>query len=259
MPLRGRYSSTAAAPERGGSSSSLSQAARAQGASRWSVARSAAAKLALSMPLRVALSRARATSASSPSTPVTAATWRAIGKVKLPSPQKRSSTRSAGPGCSRSSARAIISWFMPAFTWMKSRGRKASSTSACSMRKARFTSAGHSGCTLSGPPGCSRMARPCCWPKATSAARSASPSGCRWRKVSATVASPAAISICAISRLASREPTSTARSPMRSPTCGSSVWQAARSATKRGFSSRKPTSALPFFSTHLTDSRPLRR
>ena len=52
-------------------------------------------------PLRAAFSCARRTSAALPSTPTTCAPRRAIGSVKLPSPQKKSAMRS--PGCGASS------------------------------------------------------------------------------------------------------------------------------------------------------------
>ncbi len=113
------------------------------------------------------------------------------------------------------------------------------------MRNDSAISSGHSACTLSGPPGCSRIARSCAWPNAISAARSPSDNGCRLRNVSATVSSPAAISICAISRFAHRASRSASPSAARrSPTSGSSVWQIERSATKRGLISRKPDQHL---------------
>ncbi len=247
------------APERGGSSSSLSKPWRIHGVCRWSWVRSAAKNCALSRPLRAAFSFARATSPASPSTPTTSRTVRASGRVKLPSPQNRSSTRSSGPASSSSRASAIIFTLSLALTWMKSSGRNASSTSHGASLNDSGTSAGHSGCTDSRPPGCSEMAKPCSCPKTVQAARSASVSGCMWRMVSMIASSPAMNSICGISRLPSRVSMNAAITPTLLPISGITVRHCDRSATKRGSCSRKPTRVLSFFSTRRTENRPLRR
>src|SRR3569832_539437 len=59
---------------------------------------------------------------------------RAMGKVKLPRPQKRSSTRSCSCSSNNSSARCTIAPLMSPLTWVKSVGRKSNSTSNSSWR-----------------------------------------------------------------------------------------------------------------------------
>ena len=54
---------------------------------------------------------------------------RAIGSVKLPRPQYRSSTASCAAGASQCSAWPIIRSFSTPLTWMKSSGRKSRVTS----------------------------------------------------------------------------------------------------------------------------------
>jgi hypothetical protein len=74
------------------------------------------------MPFRTAFACARATSVASPSTPTTEAARRARGRLKLPSPQNRSSARSAGFGSSSSIARPTMTRFSAPFTCTKSVG-----------------------------------------------------------------------------------------------------------------------------------------
>ncbi len=103
------------------------------------------------------------------------------------------------------------------------------------------------------------MAKPCCWPNACQAWRSASDSGCRWRTVRAMAASPPMNSICGMSRLPSRPSMKADSAATRVPISGITVRHCDRSATKRGSCSRKPTRVLSFFSTRRTENRPLRR
>ena len=259
MSFSGSCLSTSSAPERGGSSSRRSKPWRIHGVPRWSWVRSAAKNCALPRPLRCALARARATRPASPSTPTTSRTRRASGRVKLPSPQNRSSTRCSGCRSSISSVRAIMMSLSRALTWMKSSGSNASSTSHCGSRNDSAGASPSSGCTLSGPLGCRKIAKPCSRPKAASAARSASPSGTRWRTVSAIAASPAMNSICGICSRACRPSTSAASAWIFIPISGMTVWHSRSSATKRGSCSRKPTRVLSFLLTRRTEKRPLRR
>ena len=76
----------------------------------------------------VGLARARATSASLPSTPSTSRARVASGSVKLPSPQNQSITRSLGCTSSRRSARETSTWLMCGLTWVKSVGLKGMTT-----------------------------------------------------------------------------------------------------------------------------------
>ena len=106
------------------------------------------------MPLAAALPRARSMSAAAPSTPTTACARRASARVKLPSPQNRSSTRAAGGGASSCTARATSAAFTGPFTWMKSVGANASVRSKAARRYSSGVAYGSSGATDSSPPLC---------------------------------------------------------------------------------------------------------
>jgi hypothetical protein len=106
--LRGAICATALktsrAPTRGGSNRTWSNPPRIHGiALSGATDRSATWNSALAMPLSRALARARPMRPASPSTPTTSRARRAIGSVKLPSPQYRSSTRS-------SARSAVVRW-----------------------------------------------------------------------------------------------------------------------------------------------------
>ena len=143
---------------------------------------------------------------ASPSTPTTLPARRAIGSVKLPRPQKRSSTRSFGCGSSSSSARAIMRRFMPALTCTKSSGRNSISTSASAMRNASRTVLRPERVHAVGPARLQqdrKIVRPAERDELRRVRRPTA--AARLRNTSATVSSPAEISICAIVRFASSD------------------------------------------------------
>jgi hypothetical protein len=108
------------APSRGGSIKSLRNGPKAF---TLPLKRSATSNCA-TRPFAAAFSRARSTSGLLPSKPITCAPRRAIGSEKLPSPQKRSATRSPGCGSSRRTARDTSTRFTARFTCVNSVGLK---------------------------------------------------------------------------------------------------------------------------------------
>ena len=64
----------------------------------------------------MAFDLALSTKPLSPSIPTTLLTYREIGRVKLPNPQKRSITSSSASNSNKSIAKLIIFWLISKFT-----------------------------------------------------------------------------------------------------------------------------------------------
>ena len=164
----------------------------------------------------VALRRSRARARPGRHRPRRRPRWparRASGRVKLPRPQNRSSTRSAGCGIEQLQ-RARDHLLVQAgvdLDEVERTERQAQvelrdrETAARPLRPQRTH-------RLARRPAAGSTAKPLARAKSRRRARSASPSGSRWRNTSATGPSPAMNSICGIVRLPSSDSTSAASS-----------------------------------------------